>query len=378
MEKNIKQEIKYIIVNVILLLISSILIAYICILLKDVVGSKHSVNEINSNFEIDYINNIETAEAIENKEIIIPEVIIDAKNKEEYDFNKIKNNKYYYNQLNNNSKTIYELIEKNLNNMKSGTYEITLPDSIANVLKSQGGEETLNKSFQSAWDAISLDRMDIFFMDISKISLNIKKTTYGNNVSYSLTMVPNSKAGYLANGFTDKKSVDFALNQVKNTRDTIINNLSGDTYSKVLQVHDWIISNFDYSLDTQNTNIYNIYGGLIEKSAVCEGYAETLKYILDELEIPCIIISGTATNSEGKTEKHAWNYVQINEKWYAVDTTWDDPIVKGLGIITNATKHKYFLQGSKTMNENHIPEGRITSVGQEFIYPDLEQTSYKK
>ena len=143
-------------------------------------------------------------------------------------------------------------------------------------------------------------------------------------------------------------------------------------------MHDWIIENLEYSLDIQNENVYNLYGALIDRVAVCEGYAEALKYALDALEIPCILVSGTATNSNGTTESHAWNYVQIEGRWYAVDTTWDDPVVKGYGYISNSTKHKYFLQGAKTMNENHTTKGKFTETGQEFTYPELEKNAYQK
>lgn len=61
-------------------------------------------------------------------------------------------------------------------------------------------------------------------------------------------------------------------------------------------------------------------------------------------------MSGTATNSQGETENHAWNYVQLNGIWYAVDCTWDDPIIIGNGKINESIKYQYFLKGSKEFN----------------------------
>lgn len=377
MAKKTKEEKMYIVINAILLLISLTLITYIYLLIKDnkkAIITEYSSNAIESTLEIKK-NNIET---INSTGTTIPTIKADIQNNEEYNFEEVINNKYYYNQLNDNAKLIYASIENNLNNMKTGTYKIRLANEVANVLKYDNGEEMLNKDFQSAWDALSLDRMDIFFIDVSKISLNIKKTTHLNNVTYSLAIVSEDETGYLKDGLTSEIDVNSILNQIKDNRDSIIRNVTGDKYSKVLQVHDWIIENLEYSLDIQNANTYNLYGALINKSAVCEGYAEAFKYILDELGIPCILVSGTATNSEGITENHAWNYVQIDEKWYAVDTTWDDPIVKGFGYVTNSVKHKYFLQGSKKMNENHTTRGNITETGQEFEYPELEKNEYKK
>ena len=381
MAKKTKEEKMYIVINAILLLISLTLITYIYLLIKDnkkPIITEYSSKAIESTLEIKK-NNIET---INSTGTTIPTIKADIQNNiqnnEEYNFEEVINNKYYYNQLNDNAKLIYASIENNLNNMKTGTYKIRLANEVANVLKYDNGEEMLNKDFQSAWDALSLDRMDIFFIDVSKISFNIKKTTHLNNVTYSLAIVSEDETGYLKDGLTSEIDVNSILNQIKDNRDIIIRNVTGDKYSKVLQVHDWIIENLEYSLDIQNANTYNLYGALINKSAVCEGYAEAFKYILDELGIPCILVSGTATNSEGITENHAWNYVQIDEKWYAVDTTWDDPIVKGFGYVTNSVKHKYFLQGSKKMNENHTTRGNITETGQEFEYPELEKNEYKK
>lgn len=296
--------------------------------------------------------------------------------KEEYDFTKTKNNRYYYNQLTSNAKTIYDTIEKNLNYMKSGNYELSLPKEVAEVLNYEGGDERLDRDFQSAWDALYSDRMDIFFIDISKVSLKIKKTTRLNKVSYYLTIGAQGVEGYLANGITNEETVNKLLNEVEEARNQIINQCTGNTYENILKVHDWIIENLEYDIAIQNANIYNVYGALIGKSAVCQGYAEAFKYILDEMQIPTIMVTGEATNSEGITESHAWNYIQINGKWYAVDTTWDDPVVRGNGRLTKAMKHKYFLQGENTMNKSHRPNGQITENGQLFIYPYLELNEY--
>ena len=249
------------------------------------------------------------------------------KNSKEYDFAYVKNNKYYYNQLDDTAKLIYDAIESNLSNMMSGNYE-------------NDGEKQLDTSFQSAWDALMLDRVDTFFIDVTKINLKMRKTTYGKKVTYALSIAPADSNGYLANGIESKEKVHAILNEIKETRDSIVKSLSG------------------------------IDGALIEKSAVCEGYAETLKYILDEVDIPCVLVSGTATNSEGKTERHEWNYVQLYGKWYGIDPTWDDPVIKGSGYVSDSIKHRYFLVGSNEMNKNHFPK--------KFVYQTIETEKYGK
>ena len=110
---------------------------------------------------------------------------------------------------------------------------------------------------------------------------------------------------------------------------------------------------------------------------MCEGYAKAFQYLMNEIGIDNVIVIGTATNSNGQTENHAWNYVKLNEKWYAVDTTWDDPILIGEGTLPEKSRYQYFLKGSATMNQNHVTSGKFTDAGQVFIYPRLNTEDYE-
>ena len=96
---------------------------------------------------------------------------------------------------------------------------------------------------------------------------------------------------------------------------------------------------------------------------------------MDDLEIPCLIACGTAVNSSGLTETHAWNYVNIDGKWYAIDVTWDDPIIIGNGYISDDVFYKYYLKGSEDFFKNHTEDGEIVE-GANFKYPTLSRTDY--
>ena len=379
MENSAKEKRQYIIINALLISIVLLLGIYIYKVVQSnkqqiKLGYEHGVNVVQQ-LQDEYIN-VEKIETTENQDtMIVP--IIDSYSGE-YNFNVVTNNKYYYNQLDNTAKLIYDTIESNLSNMTSGNYEIKLSSQIADVLYEDYGENKLDTSFQSAWDALMLDRVDTFFIDVTKVNLKMRKTTYGKKVTYALSIAPADSNGYLANGLESKEKVDNILNEIKETRDNIVKRLNGIDYNKIMHAHDWIINNLDYEQNITNNNVYNLYGALIEKSAVCEGYAEALKYILDEVNIPCVLVSGTATNSEGKTERHEWNYVQLYGKWYAIDSTWDDPVVKGTGYVSDSIKHRYFLVGSNEMNKNHFPNGQMTESGQKFVYPTIEIEKYGK
>lgn len=55
-------------------------------------------------------------------------------------------------------------------------------------------------------------------------------------------------------------------------------------------------------------------------AAVCEGTSKGFKMLCDAVNLPCIIISGFVTNN-GRTERHAWNMVEINGITRHIDVT---------------------------------------------------------
>lgn len=126
-------------------------------------------------------------------------------------------------------------------------------------------------------------------------------------------------------------------------------------YDKELAIHDYIINQTRYdpaalshAIDaTQSPNNDNPYGVFYEGYAICSGYSSTFQLFMDLLGIPCITIHATA---QGGNE-HAWNMVQLDEEWYCVDVTWDDPVGNGdilrhdfFNVTTNylrATQHEW-------------------------------------
>lgn len=373
MREKTKDISTYILVNLIFLILASLLTLFIMFEYKTNKANIVSSVSEQTNVIISSLGVEQEKREAENTEVAVP-ILVDTT--ASTNTSEDKYYKYYYNQLDGNAKKIYNTIENNANNMKTGTYTIKLSDDIGQVLNSTNGQQTLNEEFQSAWDAITLDRVDLFYVDISKISLKIKTVTYGNNTTNYLSMGPNNSGSYLESGFQNEQIVNMALNQVKNYRSEIISQLSGNNYNKIMQVHNWLVENVEYGTEKSGNNAYNIYGTFATKSVVCEGYAETFKYIMDQIGIPCVLVSGTAQNSEGTSENHEWNYIQLDNKWYAVDVTWDDPIIRGGGKLTNSLKYKYFLKGSDLLNKNHFPNGKVSTSGVTFVYPAIEKDNY--
>ena len=283
---------------------------------------------------------------------------------------------YFYEQLEETSKIFYRALESNKENLKTGTYKIEFGDAFSNVLNASGGEKLLGEYYQSAVETYIYDHPEVFYINVNKMYLNIETTTKGNNVTYNVFINSGNQANYLEDGYNSKEQIDSALAEIENVKNQILSQKTGDAYQDIKMVHDYLIDSVEYDTTLSNPDIYNIYGALVSKLSVCEGYAKSYKYLMDALGIPCVIVIGTGTNSSGQSENHAWNYVQINNIWYGVDTTWDDPVVIGGGRPTQTARYQYFLKGENTLNKDHFPNGQFTQGGNTYIFPTLSKNDF--
>lgn len=373
-------------IKVILLILITILVVFLAyeiiyVDLLDVV--KKADNPINAIFNIvgNYMeeeipNTINDVNTSQNVEAIIP-IINEISYQFSDDINSV--NHYYYNQLDEAGKIIYKSLEDNIENMKSGNYKIDFGTQFNALLKSDNGEQKLNVSFQSAWNAFTYDYADIFYIDVTKLILTTQTTTIGNFSTHRVTLSNDNNSNYFSEGISSEAELRKREAYVQSMKNEIISSLQGySEYEQVRYLHNWLIDNMEYDTSYKKSDIHNIYGALANKTVVCEGYARTFKYILDGLGIENVIISGTATNSNGVRESHAWNYVKIDNKWYAVDVTWDDPVIKGGGKLTDKLRYQYFLKGSDNFLNNHVEDGYLSKNSIKFTFPTLEKKDYEK
>lgn len=134
-------------------------------------------------------------------------------------------------------------------------------------------------------------------------------------------------------------------------------NVAMSDYDKELYFHDYIVKNcsYDYSAlsDEEFNDSYTAYGALVEGTAVCEGYARAMQFLLSKVGIDSYLIPGTALNSYGTSVNHMWNVVKINSEWYHVDTTWDDPSGStDFGTVW----HSYFNLSDEEIGRDHSYE----------------------
>lgn len=369
-----KSKFSTFIISIVLILITFIMILFGIIFYNELKNMEISVDPENFKTIISSENTID-------KDIETPEIIEnpfdDNSDIKEVDYSNVNIDKYFYDQLNDYEKLIYKAFESNKENMKTGDYKVEFGSSFSEILNKEDGQDELGRYYQSAIEAYTYDNPDVFYLSPNKMYLNIETTTKGSKTTYYVYMNNGNQDNYLIDEFSSKEQINEAISQLEEVKNNIIRNKTGNAYKDIKMVHDYLVENIEYDTSISKQNIYNIYGALINGEAVCEGYARGFKYLMDGLGIPCTLVIGKGTNLEGNTENHAWNYVQISDNWYAIDCTWDDPVVEGGGWVSKSSKYKYFLKGSQDISKDHIAKGQFTEGGKEFNYPKLNTSNYE-
>lgn len=150
-------------------------------------------------------------------------------------------------------------------------------------------------------------------------------------------------------------------------------------YEKEMCAYDYISSNCYYNYDAPNA--FSAYGALGDREAKCDGISLAMKWLCEEMGIPCMVIAG---NSADNPIGHAWNIVCIDGTYYDLDVTNDvnsgDRDYDYYGAF-NVSKHwirdKYnqnvsfsgflILPGSESMNLSyHALHGSFVAAGEAY------------
>lgn len=95
---------------------------------------------------------------------------------------------------------------------------------------------------------------------------------------------------------------------------------------KAMVLHDYLAYNCEYDYArylagqlSSHPDAYNAYGVLVDKQAVCNGYALAYKYLMEKAGITTYMVSSSGIH-------HAWNMIILDGEYYMIDVTWDDPV----------------------------------------------------
>ncbi len=136
-------------------------------------------------------------------------------------------------------------------------------------------------------------------------------------------------------------------------------------YENEKAIYNYLVDNITY--DRSVTSHFNAYEALTQGRAVCAGYSECFRTLMELLGYECITVSGTADN-----ENHMWNAVCLGEQWYQVDVTWGDTDEQSTKPVR---VYAYFNIDEAEMSIDHtrtsaLPDGYVD--GTRYIYASYE------
>ena len=187
---------------------------------------------------------------------------------------------------------------------------------------------------------------DYLHWQYAGVSYSASYRASGTGYQYSLTYTPNPKVASTIWYTTaaQEQQLDGYI------RGTILPQLAlgGKTaYQKVQAIYGWITRNVSYDHDNLYDNSYLLkytaYAAAVNRTAVCQGYANLFYRLANDAGLDCRIITGVANGGSG-AEAHAWNIVRMEDgKYYCVDATWD----------AGRSSYRYFLKGLDAFRTDH-------------------------
>lgn len=231
---------------------------------------------------------------------------------------------YYYYQLSDNAKTIYNKIKPAVLECKKQV-----------KMDIQMEEEDFDKVSELLMlhDPVTFNVADFQATTTTYTLKNSKTTTVTFNIKYKYS----------------KETFDKMVAAYEKKVDNILSKLKGvtNTYQKIRIIHDEIVKNTVYDLESSAND--TIYGALVKQKGKCDGYAKSFSYICAKAGIRTVTVIGNAAR-DGVSELHMWNKVYYNNKWYNVDATWDDPVSNQ----TPNNSHDYFMISDAAISRSHV------------------------
>lgn len=233
--------------------------------------------------------------------------------------------RYYYSKLNNLEKKAYKKIYDAMQNREE---TVTI----------NGFAET---DILKLMLAINFDNPHLFFVDFH---YELRSELFGRTIILK----------YLY----DENDTAIVNEKIKKVCNKILSKVTGKTeFEKELSLHDILAQNVLYdkaarkNLRKYHARSNTILGVLFYKTAVCEGIAKTLKFLLNALDIKCIVVQGKTPAAPDKNTFHAWNIAKIDGKAYHVDLTWDINLSE-----QNLVRHDYFNLTDKDISVDHTAQ----------------------
>lgn len=154
------------------------------------------------------------------------------------------------------------------------------------------------------------------------------------------------------------------------TRENI--STSDSQEEKVKKIHDFVVSANDYNVGSSYLEYDSMAGGysvytpeaiLFGEGGVCEAYAKLFDIMAKEAGLETAYVFGK-TLEDGTL--HVWNKVKIDDKWYNIDTTFDDPTILDNTYISSILSYEYYLKSDQTFKNSR-------TFAEDAIHPEAHE-----
>lgn len=244
---------------------------------------------------------------------------------------------------------------------------------------------------RAVYDAFDRDHPEVFWLSgKNKFSLSVSYSSSQYTVRVYF-LLKTSDFDIRAAKYKTEEAIRAAINERDSNVQQILSGISqDDDYEKIVYFNQWLTKNNGYnsssnlnSIDHDCRTCISALAGTPRgtESPVCEGYARAFQVLCDEAGIPCVLVDGNAVSSDGSGGPHMWNNVQLDGKWYAVDVTWNDPIIGGNS--DSEGNEEYLLVGAGTVidgtafSKSHNVENSASDGGPNFTNgPELAAEKY--
>lgn len=196
---------------------------------------------------------------------------------------------YYFHQADEDEKRIYRQIQAGVEDFETDILLTTADDAL----------------IDRAYQMVLMDHPEYFWAQNAGTTRKILYSDYAK-----------LEPGYNVSEADAREQTE----QLEETAKEILENIPEEesVYLRARLIYEYIISNTEY---VRNGNDQNIAGVLLQREAVCAGYARTFQYLCEKAGIECIYVTGDARDT---VEGHAWNIVKLDGEYYYVDTTYGD------------------------------------------------------
>lgn len=195
---------------------------------------------------------------------------------------------------------------------------------------------------------IDADHPEIFWLDNYSVYSNVQ-TGVVARVAFKYSL---KRAAVVRSQKKIEKSIKPFLESV---------NLSMSDYEAVKQIYENIITLTDYdSVGLEKSkrkrnpgvdDLRSIRGVIVDKKAVCAGYARATQYLLNRIGIECVYVVG-----ETEQGPHAWNLLKLEGDYYYMDTTWGDHSNTKKKAKKSGIDYDHFCVTSEELFVTHTPD----------------------